>query len=358
MTILFGIMIHDIKDPARFNSYLSVIKEEGFDDLLVFTPHHVHLQKKQINGYMFMDGMWQQVVSPFPAISLDLGYYEEKSLFQKMKAVKYHPALPFVGYGLGNKWSIQQQLTSSAVLAPSLPPTQMLQHMDTVWSMLQKHTSVMIKPLNGKGGKGIFRLSQGENAYMLEQDEQILHLTQEELIHFLKERMKEQKYLVQKWIDIRDKHGSVYDIRALVQKNGEGKWQLSGLGVRRGPSRYKITSNLTNGGTAHPAFPFLKKQFGREKADFILHYMRKLALFIPQYLEKVTNRRLVELGLDIAVDRNGRVWILEVNIKPGRSLWRKIDNQEAIDRSIRAPVQYAWYLLKKKKVQQCSFSKG
>ena len=79
--------------------------------------------------------------------------------------------------------------------------------------------------------------------------------------------------------------------------------------------------------------------------------MKKLSLFIPQYLEKTTKRRLVELGLDIAVDRDGRVWILEVNIKPGRSLWRKIDNKEAVDRSIRAPVQYAWYLLKKKKVQ-------
>jgi len=351
MTILFGIMIHEIKDPVRFTPYLSVIKEEGFDDLLVFTPHDVHVQKRQINGFMYVDESWKQVMSPFPAICLDLGYYEEKKLFQRMKAVKYHSELPFVGYGLGNKWSIQQRLASSSELAPALPPTQLLQHMDTVWTMLQKHSSVMIKPLNGKGGKGIFRLSLGENAYMLEQDEHILHLTQQELTHFLKERTKEQKYLIQKWIDIRDKQGSVYDIRALVQKNGEGKWQLSGLGVRRGPSRYKITSNLTNGGTAHPAFPFLKKQFGREKADSILHYMKKLSLYIPQYLEKATKRRLVELGLDIAVDQDGRVWILEVNIKPGRSLWRKIDNQEAIDRSIRAPVQYAWYLLKKKKVQ-------
>ena len=38
---------------------------------------------------------------------------------------------------------------------------------------------------------------------------------------------------------------------------------------------------------------------------------------------------LGEIGLDVGIDRDGRLWILEVNRQPGRSLWNSANQGAA-----------------------------
>ncbi|RXT08772.1 YheC/YheD family protein [Ammoniphilus sp. CFH 90114] len=342
---VLGIMVHQVNDPHRFHPLASIALEEGFSTVIVYTPKEVNLTDQFIFGYIYEYGRWIKHTRPFPSINHDIGYYPDLETLNLVKKIKNHPHLPFLGYGLGNKWTIQQHLLRSRQLSPYLLPTAAALNLSSIIPMLKKHQTVMLKPLNGKGGTGIIKLSIKNQGYSLEENnKEARYVSEQELHRILSELIRTERYLVQKWIDIRDHKGSVYDIRVLMQKNGLGKWVLTGMGVRQG-NQEKITSNLTGGGQAFPVYPYLKEQFTEPLAKILNKKIEQIAYLIPRYLEKAYRKRLVELGLDIAVDRKAKIWIIEVNIKPGRTLWRKISDWEADRTSLRNPIQYAKYLL-------------
>ncbi|WP_134702397.1 YheC/YheD family protein [Ammoniphilus sp. YIM 78166] len=344
---VFGIMTDTRMDFSRFQKFVPIALNEGFSEVVLFTPNDVDLKKQRVLGYVNRGQSWKKESCPFPSISHDVGYYTSQAALQRVKRVKAHPKLPFLGYGLGNKWTIQQQLSKFPSLLPHLLPTILLSSSSSVLDMLKKHRSVMLKPVNGKGGRGIIRLTlQGDGSIVEETGNQAKNYRSSNWK--LPSQVKKGRYLVQKWIDIRDRKGTVYDIRVLMQKDGSGKWTLTGMGVRQG-SQGKITSNLSGGGHAFPVYPFLKEQFSAQAANQLERKIREISYAIPDYLEKAYNKRLVDLGLDIAVDRDMKVWIIEVNIKPGKTLYKKISDFEADRMSLVNPIKYARYLLDQKK---------
>ncbi|MNJ02586.1 Endospore coat-associated protein YheD [compost metagenome] len=56
---------------------------------------------------------------------------------------------------------------------------------------------------------------------------------------------------------------------------------------------------------------------------------------------------MAELGLDLGVERGGRVWIIEVNSKPGRSVFHRLSLEQAGDSADRNPIAYAGHLLRR-----------
>lgn len=348
---LLGLMTHRIIRPSSFSRYRKTAIKEGFDDLVLFTPFDVHLHSKRITGHKLREGHWQRILTPFPAIAHDIGYYGKPSTIAKVKQIKNTSPLPFISYSLGSKWTIQKHLMESPQLSPYLLPTRPFADVKSLLNMVEEHGTVMIKPLNGKGGKGILKLSRVGRHYRLRLS---IHGTErtricgyDTICAVLRKLRKQGKYIVQQWIDIRCPEGQVYDIRALVQKNDAGEWQLSAMGIRRG-AKAKITSNITGGGTAHHVIPFLLKQFGEEETGRIHSILNEIAAYLPAYLEQSYRSRFAELGLDLAVDRAGHVWIIEVNIKPGKTIVAKLYGTKAANASFRAPIRYAKYVLDNK----------
>ncbi|HCC32454.1 MAG TPA: hypothetical protein DEQ28_00890, partial [Clostridiales bacterium] len=52
----------------------------------------------------------------------------------------------------------------------------------------------------------------------------------------------------------------------------------------------------------------------------IVHRVRNTALTITPLIEAALGMTLGELGLDLGVDRTGRIWLLEVNSRPWRTV--------------------------------------
>jgi glutathione synthase/RimK-type ligase-like ATP-grasp enzyme len=345
MKTVLGIMLHRLHHLHRFLHYRELARKEGFDDLILFTPASVDLLQHRIDAYRYENQTWQPYTVPFPTICHDMGYYVDKQTIRKVKAIKNHPKLPFVGYSLGSKLTIQQHLAKSPRLSPYLLPTIPLQDAKASQNLIQRHQTVMIKPVNGKGGQGIIRLSTKNKGYWIEKNgEQPFALFPTELADWLKKLQTKDSYLLQPWIDIRNKEGNVFDIRVLVQKNRLGEWQLTGMGVREATDG-KITSNLKSGGNAYPVRSYLTAQYGKDLAQMMNDKLIELSEFIPSYLEQSYNKRFVEFGLDLAADRKGQIWIIEVNIKPGKTLYGRIADQKAAEECWQAPIQYASYLV-------------
>ena len=130
----------------------------------------------------------------------------------------------------------------------------------------------------------------------------------------------------------------------LIQKNKNGEWETLGMAARVGATK-NITSNLHGGGYAKSVPTLLSQEYDKEKAKEIEKEIDHLATVIPKYIED-HHGHLFEVGLDLGVDRNGRVWIIEVNSKPGRRVFSLLNDNVRRNKSLKQPIYYAEYLAK------------
>jgi glutathione synthase/RimK-type ligase-like ATP-grasp enzyme len=346
MTKILGIMTHRVSRPQVFSRHAKSAIAEKFDGLLMYTPRDVNMKKRQISGNLYKNGSWSKATVPFPPINLDIGFYSPEDM-HRATIVKKSSQLPFTGYGLGNKCKIQSHLVQSSYLKPYLLPTEQVKTAEAFVSFVKKHESVMLKPINGWGGKGIIRVTLHKDHFIVQRDgKDNQQLPRAELAKYVRGVLGSGRHLMQKWIDIRNTKGSVFDIRALLQKNGLGDWQTSGMAVREG-KRGKITSNIKSGGDAYDVSQYLTNEFGAEMGEKLTETVTEIAEYIPSFLEKSYKSRLSELGIDLAVDRSGKPWLIEVNIKPGKMIMKRVYGQKAWEQSLHIGYQYARKLLEK-----------
>ncbi|WP_176560118.1 YheC/YheD family endospore coat-associated protein [Brevibacillus dissolubilis] len=340
-----GIMVaNPILDPNRFQPYAEVASQEGFDRVIVFNPHSVHLRNKLVRGYVYNGTRWSRQSIPFPSITYDIGYYTTPAMTQMVRKIKETRDFPFITYGLGNKWRIQQTLMQDPVMERYLIPTQHLTDPSVLESMVTQHGSLMVKPINGKEGKGILRLrSDGEQLILEENDQPPISFTYGDWNTITDQLRTKGNFLLQKWVDIRNREGKIHDVRALMQKNAAGKWQITGMAVREGEEG-RITSNLMDRGTPYPLDPYLKQQWGRRKARKIKRELERFAHYLCETVERLYGRRQAELGLDLAIDRKHRIWLIEVNIKPGKIPFQDVFHLTTPEARVRTPIQYARYV--------------
>ena len=74
----------------------------------------------------------------------------------------------------------------------------------------------------------------------------------------------------------------------------------------------------------------------------------KLGVEMAAFLEQ-TYGRLCEMALDLAIDRSGHIWLLEVNPKPAREVFIQAGERETYRRAIIRPLEYAIWLHEEKK---------
>ncbi|CAM3096736.1 YheC/YheD family protein [Paenibacillus lupini] len=346
MSDILGIMTHRIGHPGSFARHAKSALTEKFSGILVYTPRDVNLTTRKITGHIYRGGTWSKQTMPFPKINMDIGFYTGSDV-ARATLVKKAPSFPFTGYGIGNKIRIQKHLVSSSVLKPYLLPTELVKNAGSFILFLKKYRSVMLKPINGWGGRGIVRVTVEKDHFKVQTNgemTQTMHAAG--LRSYVRRVISKERHIMQQWIDIRNKQGIVFDIRSLMQKRNEGDWQTTGIAVREA-RRGRITSNLKSGGHAFEARAYLKKEFGDEKGDALANSIREVSEYIPSFMERSYRSRLCELGIDLAVDTHGKLWLLEVNIKPGKMIMRQLYGQKVWEQTLHTHFQYARSLLPK-----------
>lgn len=348
MSDLLGIMTHRIKHPDSLRRHARAAIAEQFGGVVAYTPEDVDLERGLIRGYVFRGDTWRRQTTSYPKMNMDIGFYQTPASIGKAGRVKKTKQIRFTGYGLGNKWKIQSHLLESDFLKPYLLPTEQVKTSQQFIQFLKKHGRIMLKPINGWGGRGIVKVILEEDRFTVHQNgKPTLRLPLERLGPYIRGVLKNGgRHIMQKWIDIRNQNGQVFDIRALMQKNSKGAWQLTGTAVREG-RKQSITSNIKSGGSAYEAGSYLKKEFGEEKGEALTKSITEVANYIPEFTEKSYMKRLTELGIDLAVDKSGKLWLLEINIKPGRAVIRQVYGKKAWEQSFQRPFQYARDLYKK-----------
>lgn len=319
----------------------------------LFTPEDVDEGKQRVLAHVYdaSRGVWTRQWKPLPNIIFDRCRYQNTPRFRKLREFRSkHSDLLYLNRPLANKWAIHQLLNKDSRIRGNLPDTALYRGTQELSAFIKKHGIVFVKPINGTGGRGVVRIEptakglymvRGRNRRRTILPERRTSLTG---VGSLLERLGLHKNcIMQQGIELTLPNGRVHDYRMLMQKNGNGEWEMTGCAGRVGASR-SVTSNLHGGGKAIPMDRLLRHTFGKEnKAESVKEEMKACSLRVVRKLESHYHD-MCELALDLAVDREGRVWLLEINPKPAREVFRRIGEKEMYRRAIQRPLEYAKWL--------------
>ncbi len=229
-------------------------------------------------------------------------------------------------------------LLRSAELKKHIPATRRLSRA-TLASMLGRCGMVYVKPDTGSMGIGVMRVEKSAKGCRYQSGESIFAFKSlSALFPSLRRQAGTRRYLVQKGIRMLKHDGRPFDFRIMIQRNPAGRWECTGTAARVA-SPGKIVSNGSQGGTIYTPEALLHPAAGKSGTIRLLRRMNRLALLTAAEFGRAYPA-MNELGLDIAVDRNLKPWILEVNTRPDPCPFTKLDDQTAIRRIVRYASAY------------------
>ncbi|AYB38469.1 YheC/YheD family endospore coat-associated protein [Brevibacillus laterosporus] len=334
-------------EPGYFKRLLRASKRLGVV-LYLFSPQDVDDKAKLVQGFFWSrEKGWLSKRFPWPDVVIDRYRYRSDQAFKKYVDFRKRNHMYYANHRLANKWKVHQILSTEPTMEQWLPETYLYTE-KRLKQLLERYSHVYIKPSNGTGGRGIVKVERAENHYHLvgrDDQRKKIRTTCKTLLDtnkWLTKWRKKDKWIVQQGLQLDLIPKRSVDVRLLIQKEQTGVWDVTGMGVRIGPL-HSATSNLHGGGQAKKLAPFLESLFGAEGAHIIIEECHQLARRTALTVERHFGRML-ELALDIGIDVNGYIWLIEVNPKPGREIFRELGQIQTYQQSIERPIQYAKYL--------------
>ncbi|WP_243633232.1 YheC/YheD family protein [Paenibacillus xerothermodurans] len=340
--------------------------------VFVFTARSIDWAGGSVNGYAFDEerDRWIERRSALPRSVYDRCFCSNRAQYNEyrdtIRKLREHGRVLFLGHGLSCKYEVQRLLERDGRFAGHLPHTEPMHSVRTVAGWLRQRGEVLLKPRAGSHGRGVLlvqhrvRAAGGADApegtvnagpafTVRGRDARNRRVERgfadaPALLRWLHRFTAQRRYLLQQYLLLQTFAGDAYDVRSLVQKDGTGRWQVTGMAVRRGQDG-SLTANLHGGGRVEPADEFLAAQFGASASNMIMTKLHELSMQIPEALER-RHGRLVELGIDFGIDTQGRIWILEVNSKPGRSILTRLNDNKARMNGVLNPIRYARFLIR------------
>ncbi|WP_458411568.1 YheC/YheD family protein [Schinkia sp. CFF1] len=338
-------MLHQRKDPTtviKSYAYAIVAKAEGAD-FIYFSPGGVDFDTETIKGFVYENGSWKEQITPFPDVIYNTGSPEK---LEKSKDIldRLRETIPFTTVSIGNKWSVNERLKRGKEFTQYLIPSKLLKEWKDLVEHLDAHQAVVVKPMDGRKGQGIYFIKSSEQGFIVNKDSQDEIYTEEKLKDFIHDLINTNTYIVQPYICSKTKSGLIFDFRLHVQKNGAGKWVITTIYPRVAP-KGTIIANINSGGYTNYLEPFLNQEFGEKEAYNIKGTLECFSLSLAHHLDKLQmldyGEVIDEIGIDVGLDENQKLWIYEVNWRPGcpPAFYLELD-------VVKNTIQYAMYLVK------------
>lgn len=329
--------------------------EEKGVHVYVMTTAEFKLLGDQAVGYTYNSHTkkWKKELHPLPHVIYNRIPYRKFELLpevqQVLKACMRHRKIRFFNPTFFNKWTLFEWLSKSKDTQTFIPATQKLTTNEDLEAFLQKHPNLYLKPIRGKAGKGIMKVSRiyEKNAkvrkYQLSvQDKTKSHISRysniPQLWTQIREMMGNQDYIIQQGITLAHYKQRPFDLRVLVQKNNKGRWSIAGIGARLA-GKLSITTHVPRGGSIDDPAKLLEAGFGSSGSKKILKRAKQSALIIAKQIEKASQTMLGEMSMDLGVDNNGHIWFFEANSKP-----MKFDEPHIRKKSLDNLIQYSIHL--------------
>jgi len=353
---LLGILVQNVQKNqpqtpfGKFTNFAIEVSEKSRAMGIIpyfFTADRISKNSDFISGWFYYNNKWEEGTFPIPSViynRISLRKEEEKLLPIIHKLQKQHPFV-FFNNNFLNKWEVYQLLMQTAT-RQILPKTVKLQGIATLREILKRFSIVYLKPTNGALGNGIMRLEKTSDGYIVQSNRaqgpvSMNFKSLENLVKYLRPRIAGKTYLVQEGINLIKIDGRPIDFRILVQKNAKGNWDVTSM-VARIANDKQFVSNLAQGGTISPVLETIRTASPELIKKVTRNDFKKYSIEIAKQIDTAATGLFAELGIDLALDVNGKIWLLEVNSKPSKTEDPKETNGSRP--SVNRLIQYVHYV--------------
>ncbi|MGI6357896.1 MAG: YheC/YheD family protein [Bacillota bacterium] len=267
-------------------------------------------------------GRWIRAWFPKPQVIYAQGGYPTDRDQQQTFRHLSRTAVKINSQAILPKWLCHQALSACRDVSGHLPETCRLISPRQVLQMLQRHRGVYIKLDRGAEGKEVYRVrtrSPGKYAWAASTgDTSEYILTEEHLRKHLQGLAWCRQFVVQQEVSLLTMaDGRKADVRALMQKDGAGRWTVGQLGLRIGKPGSIVTNCFQGGEWLLIDEADQRAGWLEEERVLLRDRLADISLRLVQRLESQLGR-MGEIGLDLAVGEKDRVWLLEANAKPDK----------------------------------------
>lgn len=305
-------------------------------DLVIVTPPRIDWQKQQVEALLFDGGNWIQQTVPLPRAYYNRFYGPKPKVVNRLELLVGRNKV-FNHITRFDKLAVHQALDQSD-LQDHLPKTYPYGH-KRLLQLLAQGKQVILKLRTGQLGTGIYLIrKKGRKTYVhLGTSSPLASFSSaEELLAWL-EVVADDAWLLQEFISLARLDGRPFDVRILVQKDGCGNW-LATAALSRTALRYSYVTNLSH--AILPASSVLSQVFPGLR---LLPKLEALSLRAAAAAEQALGS-LGEISVDFGLDQEGRIWIIELNGKPMKTLFRNLEAPELVNTVYAQPLRYALHL--------------
>lgn len=317
-----------------FAKLLSVKKTVGALPF-VFGEQHIDWENGLIKAYFYHDNGWEITEVPFPNVIYDRlpnRKTERSFILQKVKdRLQKDYLIPWYNPGFFNKLDVYERMVEDISVSDYLPETLPFTSFSNIEVLLAKYGHIYMKPFNGSLGLGVHQIlyDKHEDSYFCRYRDQegINRLrkfsTLESLFKTVFRNKRLDQMLVQQGIHLLKMDQRTVDFRVHTNKDDNGSWKVTAIAAKvAGPG--SVTTHIRSGGVIKTPHEI----FSPEECEKYCANLSEAALLLSEVLEKQMEGIIGEIGFDLGIDRDGKVWLFEANSKPGRSIFTHPELQE------------------------------
>ncbi len=324
--------------------------------LFYFNGSCVDVERQTIDG-VYLDrkrGIWKTKTFEYPDVIYNRGggaiFTSASEKARKFREQMEEKNIPSINYLRGfNKLDLYSILKKNEKLREYLPFTKRVRSVKVLDDFFAKESAGFIKAFNGRKGEQVIKVEKTGPFFTYRYYKEGLFTgrsgSTKQLYEDVKEVLGNKPFLIQTAIDLMRYNNRVTDMRAELQRNGEKELEVVAICSRVS----QVGSPITTHSESFPYDEFLKEklQFSHEAFEVA---DRKIEAFLTDCYEALEGHYgpVGELGIDFALDRNGKVWFIESNAHSAKVSVVKAYEEDVVEKVFENPLRYGKRLVYEK----------
>lgn len=356
----FGIVVCERSGSPPFAeaSFICRLMREGSRlglEVFAFSPCSWREERGTVRAWTWRGG-WSREERPAPSLAYDRAWPGDAASYKRYREcltrMTTSGRLKLLNSKLPGKAGVIRALARDSKARRWLPPTALYRGEVSLAAWLDRNGgAAFLKPSGGSQGRRVIVISRETEKEGLvtvrgrtpaNRSFRLTGQPEREAIARIHRWIGNRAYLMQPLLALEGPDGEPFDVRVLMQRDGDGRWATTGIAARCGRSG-TVTANLSGGGEPRNAESYLTRAFGEREAKSLMAELQSASETVIKRIEEAFGP-FAELGLDFGIDRAGRCWFLEANSKPGRASMACAGDAAAVE-AVERPLAYARHIL-------------
>ncbi|OEF97401.1 YheC/YheD family protein [Desulfuribacillus alkaliarsenatis] len=343
---ILGIVVKSLTGKSAYKEYFRNSNNLNLE-IILFRPKDINWKTQKIKAeiYNISSGNWQKKNSAFPTVIYNRYYASNtKAINRLVKAIgenKLYNRLTKL-----NKLETYKALQGTSV-EEYLPSTAQYSQQELI-KLLESEGQIILKSTNGTLGNNIYwvqkHMHDEYSIYKENMYEKKSYSDELSFIDKISELTSAEEYILQSYIPLVQIDERRVDFRIMVQKNISGKWETTASLARMTFKDSFITNSIKKVDSIENVLTELG--LSSERIKEIIEKIEKISIQAATELDSRIGH-CAELGIDIAFDQVGQIWLIEANGRPSKGMFKKLKDKSIINTIYRKPLEYASFLMAK-----------